>query len=118
MTEEKQKQVAVFRFGIIHDLIGGTRLEHGEQEELLREKCERKWAIPSSNRTRLSRGTILRWVRIYTSSGGKLEALYPQRRRVLSNSYDLSTRFSGCERIFQRQRCPSSRPCGSCWQSS
>ena len=81
MTEEMQKQVAVFRFGIIHDLVGGTRLEHGEQEELLREKCDRKWVIPGSNRSRLSRGTILRWVRIYTRSGGKLESLYPQRRQ-------------------------------------
>jgi transposase InsO family protein len=81
MTEERQKEVAVFRFGIIHDLVGGTRLEHGEQEELLREKCDRKWVIPGSNRTRLSRGTILRWVRLYVESGRKLEALYPQRRR-------------------------------------
>jgi len=81
MTEEMQKQVAVFRFGIIHDLVGGTRLEHGEQEELLREKCDRKWVIPGSHRTRLSRGTILRWVKLYTASGSKLESLYPKRRR-------------------------------------
>ncbi len=81
MTEEIQKQVAVFRFGIIHDLVGGTRLERGEQEELLREKCGRKWVIPGSHRTRISRGTILRWVRLYTESGGKLEALYPKQRR-------------------------------------
>jgi putative transposase len=81
MTEEMQKQVAVFRFGIIHDLVGGTRLERGEQEELLREKCSRKWVIPGSPRTRISRGTILRWVRLYTESGGKLEALYPKQRR-------------------------------------
>jgi putative transposase len=81
MTEEKQKQVAVFRFGIIHDLVGGTRLEHGEQEELLREKCDRKWVIPYSHRTRIGRGTILRWVKLYTESGGKLESLYPKRRR-------------------------------------
>jgi len=80
MTEELQKQVAVFRFGIIHDLVGGTRLEHGEREELLREKCDRKWVIPGSHRTRLSRGTILRWVKLYTDSGSKLESLYPKRR--------------------------------------
>ena len=80
MTEELQKQVAVFRFGIIHDLVGGTRLEHGEREELLREKCHRKWVIPGSHRTRLSRGTILRWMKLYTDSGSKLESLYPKRR--------------------------------------
>jgi len=81
MTEELQKQVAVFRFGIIHDLVGGTRLEHGEQEELLQEKCDRKWVIPGSHRTRISRGTILRWAKLYTDSGGKLESLYPKRRQ-------------------------------------
>jgi len=81
MTEEKQKQVAVFRFGIIHDLVGGTRLERGEREELLREKCDRKWVIPGSYRSRISRGTILRWVKLYTDSGGRLESLYPKRRQ-------------------------------------
>ena len=80
MTEELQKQVAVFRFGIIHDLVGGTRLERGEQEELVREKCDRKWVIPGSHRTRISRSTILRWMHLYTGSGGKLESLYPQKR--------------------------------------
>lgn len=80
MTEELQKQVAVFRFSIIHDLVGGTRLEHGEREELLREKCDRKWVIPGSHRSRISRGTILRWVKLYTDSGSKLESLYPKRR--------------------------------------
>jgi len=80
MTEELQKQVAVFRFGIIHDLVGGTQLEHGEREELLREKCDRKWVIPGSHRTRISRGTILRWAKLYTGSGSKLESLYPKRR--------------------------------------
>jgi putative transposase len=80
MTEELQKQVAVFRFGIIHDLVGGTRLEHGEREELLREKCDRKWVIPGSHRSRISRGTILRWVKLYIDSGSKLESLYSKRR--------------------------------------
>lgn len=80
MTEERQKQVAVFRFGIIHDLVGGTRLEHGEREELLREKCNRKWVIPGSHRSRISRGTILRWMKLYADSGSKLESLYPKRR--------------------------------------
>jgi transposase InsO family protein len=80
MTEEEKQQVAVFRFGIIHEFVGSTRLDRGEQEELLREKCERKWVIPGSGRTRLSRSTILRWIRLYTESGGKIESLYPQNR--------------------------------------
>ena len=80
MTEEQKQQVAVFRFGIIHELVGHVRLDHGEQQKLLRQKCARKWEIPFSTKTRISRSTILRWVRLYADSGGKLEALYPQGR--------------------------------------
>lgn len=60
MTEEQKRQMAVFRFGIIHDPVGATRLDQGERERLLRDKCARKWEIPCSNQTRLSRSTILR----------------------------------------------------------
>lgn len=75
MEEEKKKQIATFRFGVIHDLVGGVELEPGEQERLLREKCDRKWVIPFSAKTRITRSTVLRWVKLYKDSGGKLEAL-------------------------------------------
>lgn len=80
MDEDKKKQVAIFRFNIIYDLVGGAELSAGEQERLLRDKCLRKWAIPFSGKTRIGRSTILRWVRLYRQSNGKLEALYPQDR--------------------------------------
>ena len=80
MTEEQKKEMAVFRYGIIADFVGATRLDRGEQEELLRDKCARKWQIPYSGRTRLSRSTILRWIRFYNEGNGKLEALYPHER--------------------------------------
>ena len=80
MTEEHKKQVAVFRFGVIHDLTGSTRLDRGEKQKLLRDKCARKWEIPFSTRTRISPNTILRWVSAYLAGGSKLEALYPQGR--------------------------------------
>jgi len=80
MDEDKEKQIAVFRFGVIHDLVGNVELEPGEQERLIREKCDRKWVIPFSDRTRITRSTILRWVRLYKDSGGKLEALVNQGR--------------------------------------
>lgn len=80
MTEEQKKEVAVFRYGIIAEFVGATRLERGERETLLREKCARKWQIPLSSRTRLSRSTILRWVNRYNEAGGRLEALYPLDR--------------------------------------
>ena len=80
MTEEQKQQVAVFRFGVIHEFVGAIRLDRGEKESLLREKCARKWEIPCSTRTRISRNTILRWVRTYLAHASKLEALYPQGR--------------------------------------
>ncbi|MFC1833476.1 IS481 family transposase, partial [Thermodesulfobacteriota bacterium] len=46
MDLDKKQQIAVFRFGVIHDLVGNVELEPGEQEKLLRDKCERKWVIP------------------------------------------------------------------------
>lgn len=80
MTEEQKQQVAVFRFGVIHEFTGSTRLDHGEMAGLLREKCARKWDIPFSNRTSISPNTILRWVSAYLGGGRKLEALYPRGR--------------------------------------
>ena len=79
MDEEKKKQVATFRFGVIHDLVGHVALEPGEQERLIRDKCGRKWVIPFSDKTRITRSTILRWVKLYKDSGGKLDVLVNQR---------------------------------------
>lgn len=80
MTEEDKKQVAAFRFGVICELVNGAALDPGEQERLIREKCARKWQIPFSEKTRISRSTLLRWVRLYRRSNGKLQSLYPQQR--------------------------------------
>jgi putative transposase len=75
MEQDKKSQIATFRFGVIHDLVGGVELAPGEQERLIREKCDRKWVIPFSDKTRITRSTILRWVKLYKNSGGNLEAL-------------------------------------------
>lgn len=93
MKEEQKRQVAIFRFGVIHDFVGGVRLDRGEQQKLLREKCERKYAIPFSQRTRLTRSTVLRWIKSYRESNGKLESLYPPDRsdRGMSRGLDEET---------------------------
>jgi putative transposase len=75
MDDDKRQQIATFRFGVIHDLVGHVELEPGEQERLIREKCARKWVIPFSEKTHISRGTMLRWAKLYRESGGKLESL-------------------------------------------
>ncbi|MDO9528057.1 MAG: DDE-type integrase/transposase/recombinase [Syntrophales bacterium] len=79
--EEKYKiDVAVFRYSVIHDFVSGITLDHGEKEKLLMEKCDRKWVIPHSDRTSISRGTIQRWIKLYQESGNNLESLYPSTR--------------------------------------
>lgn len=80
MDEEKKKEVAVFRFGVIGDFVSPERLEWDERERLLQEKCARQWHIPFSGRTRLSRTTILSWVRAYERGGRRLGAIYPRDR--------------------------------------
>ncbi len=80
MDEDKKSRISTFRFGVIHDLVGHVQLESGEQERLIREKCDRKWVIPFSDKTRITRSAILRWVKLYRDSGGKLEALANQDR--------------------------------------
>jgi putative transposase len=80
MDDDKRQQIATFRFGVIHDLVGHVELEPGEQERLIREKCANKWRIPFSEKTHISRGTILRWMKLYRESRGKLESLCTQDR--------------------------------------
>lgn len=80
MDEEKKKQVAIFRFGVISDFVSPARLQWGERTRLLREKCARQWQIPFTGRTRLSPATILSWIRAYERAGRRLEAIYPRSR--------------------------------------
>ena len=86
MTEDEKKQVAAFRFGVICDFVNGSGLDPGEKARLLREKCARKWEIPLSGKTRISRSTILRWVRLYQDGGKRLESLYPFDRQDRNKS--------------------------------
>ncbi|CAO0824536.1 hypothetical protein DFAR_60002 [Desulfarculales bacterium] len=78
--EDRKKRVAIFRFGAISNFFAKDCMERGERKKLLRDKCAQRWQIPFSSRTRLSRSTILGWVRLYRQGGGKLESLYPMGR--------------------------------------
>jgi hypothetical protein len=90
MTEQQKKEIAVFRFGVIGEFVTGAELDYGEKERLLQQKCARKWSIPYSGRTRLSRSTILGWTRQYN---GRIESLYPKNRsdQGKSRSFDDET---------------------------
>ncbi len=111
MTEEQKKEVATFRFGVIHELVNTRELSHGEQERLIREKCARRWSIPFSNRTRIGRTTILRWVRLYRAGNGRIESLFTPERsdRGASRSMDEETCLclTGLRREFPRITVPA-----------
>ena len=80
MTEDEKMQVAVFRFGVISDFVTGVQMSRAEKRQLLQDKCARKWQIPFSEKTRISQGTIKRWVRVYRASNGDLKSLFPKDR--------------------------------------
>ncbi len=78
MTEEEKMQVAVFRYSVISDLVNGIDMVRAERRRLIREKCDRKWQIPFSQKTRISKETIRHWIRLYKDCG--LTALMPKDR--------------------------------------
>jgi putative transposase len=80
MTEDEKMQVAVFRFGVISDFVTGAQMSRAEKRRLMGEKSGRKWQIPFSEKTRISKGTIGRWCRCYRNSNGNLKSLYPKDR--------------------------------------
>jgi transposase InsO family protein len=94
MTEDEKKEVAAFRFGVICEFVNGTNLDHGEKQRLLREKSARKWDIPYSDKTRISRSTILRWISLYNEGNHKLESLYPEARSDKGQSRSLDDETS------------------------
>lgn len=77
---EKNTQIAIFRFGVISDFVIGSRLDYGEKEKLLEEKVARKYKIPFSNRTVVARTTIEGWILDYKNAGYRFEGLYPKTR--------------------------------------
>jgi putative transposase len=92
MDENEQKlKIATFRFGIISEFVTGVKLVYGEKEKLLKQKIERSYDVPFSNRSVVSRSTIEKWVGDYKKSGYRLEGLYPQDRNDKGQNRALST---------------------------
>jgi transposase InsO family protein len=77
---DKKAEVATFRFGVIADFVAGVRLNRGDKEKLLKEKISRRYEIPYSNKSRICRGTILKWIDFYKKGGRRIESLYPKTR--------------------------------------
>jgi putative transposase len=80
VDKEQKEKIALFRFGVIAELVGRKDLQHGQREGKIRELAQREWEIPGSGRSRVSRSVIREWLRRYEQSGRKLESLFPKDR--------------------------------------
>jgi len=80
MIEDEKMQVAVFRFSVISDFIHSPSMSRQEKSRLLQEKCSRKWQIPFSEKTRISKNSIRRWIRVYKENNLDLKSLCPHGR--------------------------------------
>jgi putative transposase len=84
MQDEREKlrrDIALFRYGLISDLI---HVEGGRGSGLyrrLREKAERDYRIPGSERTRVALEMLRDWLKLYRKGG--FDALVPSVRRDL-----------------------------------
>lgn len=105
MTEDEKKEVALFRYGVISELVNARDLSRGEQERLIRERCERKWSMPRSGRSRISRSCILSWIKAYKESNREIKSLYPRGRNDKGRSRALDEE-TGLSLIRLRKEIP------------
>ncbi len=80
MEHEKKERIAVFRFGVIFPLLDVKRENWGQKERTVRQLVQKSWEVPFSDRTYISRATILNWYQRYKVGGEKIEGLYPKDR--------------------------------------
>lgn len=78
IDDKTREQIALFRYGLIADLVHREAGEKGLYP-LLRAKAERVYEIPGSRRTRVAAETIRDWLAAYRRGG--FDALRPQARR-------------------------------------
>jgi transposase InsO family protein len=77
MDETLREQIALFRYGVISELVSRP-LAPGEKERLLQGIAEREWTIPGTAQTRIGRTTARDWVGLYEAMG--LDGLKPRSR--------------------------------------
>ena len=73
--QDRLHQVALFRFGVIADLVQQRRGTKGLYD-LIQQKAEETFDIPGSMRTRIAAETIRDWLKAYRKGG--FDALMPK----------------------------------------
>ncbi|HEY0557745.1 MAG TPA: DDE-type integrase/transposase/recombinase [Thermoanaerobaculia bacterium] len=77
MEETLREQIALFRYGVIAELVGRPPAPR-EKEKLLCTLAEREWDIPGSSRRRIGHTTVRDWIVLYQTHG--FEGLKPGLR--------------------------------------
>ena len=77
LDKDLQRQIALFRYGVIADLVHLPRGHRGIGARL-KATAALTYAIPGTDRDRLAATTIRGWLTSYRAGG--FEALYPKRR--------------------------------------
>ncbi|WP_242396297.1 DDE-type integrase/transposase/recombinase [Anaeromyxobacter oryzisoli] len=90
-VKKRSEEVALFRFGVIGDLVHLPPGAKGLYERL-REKADIDYRIPGSTRVRVAPETIRHWLRAYRKGG--LEALEPRVRADHGQSHALPQEVS------------------------
>ena len=75
---ERAEQVALFRYGLISDLLHPEQDEARPLYERLRDKAAKSYCIPGSRRTRVAVETLRDWLCAYKAGG--FDALRPKAR--------------------------------------
>ncbi|MGH3632143.1 MAG: DDE-type integrase/transposase/recombinase [Sciscionella sp.] len=80
MDETQREQIALFRYGVISELVSRP-LAPREKEKLLAAIAAKTWALPGSQRTQIGRTTVRDWIELYQRHG--LDGLKPGVRADL-----------------------------------
>ena len=83
MDENLVERIALFRYGVIAELVNGP-LAPGEKEKTLARLSQKEWAIPGTNRREIARSTMRDWAAAYQAMG--LDGLKPVPRSDAGSS--------------------------------
>lgn len=101
MDEEMRERVALFRYGVIGELVNGP-LAKGELEKLLTRLSQKDWTIPGTDRTRIARSTLRDWADAYRAMG--LDGLKPRPRSDAGQSRAIPAQVQELLLAMRRER--------------
>lgn len=86
---ERTEQVALFRYGLIADLLRPTPNDERKLYERLKEKAAKSYCIPGSRRTTVAVETLRDWLGLYGAGG--FDALKPKPRKDIGSARAIPT---------------------------